>query len=233
MVELPRSVVAGPKGLGMGFQTVSNTAEARLFYNLDGGPDIITTLNFRDNAHAWDGAALSALADEVETWWNASVKPLQHSDLVLQKIVTKDLEAEFPFSFEKTIGDPGTRAGTAANGVLSAIVHYTGDPGNPPRLGTIFHPGMAEADVDGNLITQAYADDVKDAYDDARAINGTFSTAALVLISRYSGSTLVERPNGTKFLKPTKRDAGLTNTVGDTRCSRRVGVQKRRRPSPL
>jgi hypothetical protein len=215
------------------FQPVANTVEARLFYNLDDGPDIINTLHFRDNVHSWDGAAQSYLADEIETWWNAELKPLQHSDLVLQKIVVKDLEAEYPFSFEKVIGDPGTRAGTAAAGALAAIVHWTGDPGNPPRLGTIFHPGMAEADVDGNLISQAYADDVLAAYDAARAINGVVSAAALVLVSRYSGSTLVERPNGTKYLKPTLRDPAVTNTIGDTRCSRRIGIQKRRRPSPL
>lgn len=217
----------------MGFQTVPNTCEARLFYNCDGGPDVISTLYFKDDVSNWDGANLSALADEVEAWWNASVKPLQHSDWVLQKIVTRDLEDEFPFSFEKIIGDPGTRAGAAAPASVAAIVHYTGDPGNPPRLGTLYHPGVAEADIDANLLTQGYADAVLAAYDDARAINGTTSTAALVLISRYSGTTLIEYPNGEKLRKPVKRAAGVTNTIGDTRCSRRYGIQKRRRPSPL
>lgn len=233
MVVPLRRVAGSSKGTGMGFQSVSNTAEARLFYNCDGGPDVISTLYFRDNALPWDGAALSDLADQVNAWWDAELKPLQHSDWVLQKIVTKDLEAEFPFSFEAIYGTAGTRAGAAAPASISAIVHYTGDPGNPPRLSTTYHPGVAEADIDANLLTQAYADDVKDAYDGARSMGGAPVSQALVILSRYNGTTLVEYPNGEKRRKPVKRVSGLTNTVGDTRCSRRYGIQSRRRPSPL
>lgn len=217
----------------MGHQAVSNTAEARLYYNIGGGPDIISTLYARDNVRAWDGAKLSDFADAVLGWWDAEVKPLQTTSLVLQKIVTRDLEQEFGFSFELTSGAAGTRSGAAAPASVSALVHMTGDPGSAPRQSTLYHPGVCEADIDANLLTQDYADDVQAAYDGARSMGGSGVFEALVIVSRYHGHTLVNKPDGTVVKKPTKRDPAVTNTIGDVKVSRRYGIQRRRRPSPL
>lgn len=218
----------------MGFQSVSNTAEARLFYNVDSGPDIINTLHFRDDINAWDGAALSDLCNQVHGWWTAEVAALQHVSCVLQKIVARDLEAEFGFQFELNVGEPGTRSGAAAPAAIAAKVKWTGDPGQAPRRGGLYHPGVCEADIDANLLTQAYADDVKSAYDGARSMGGAPISQAFVLLSRYHGHTLVNKPDGTVVKKPTLRTpVGVTNTIGDTVVTRRYSIQKRRRPSPL
>lgn len=217
----------------MAHQPVSNTAEARLFYNISGGPDIISTLYFRNNVDAWDGAALSDLCGRVHDWWTAEVSPLQTTALVLQKIVSRDLEAEFGFSFELSVGEAATRSGAAAPASISGIVHMTGDPGSAPRQSTLYHPGVCEADIDANLLTQDYADALQSAYDGARSMGGAPAFEALVIVSRYSGHTLVNKPDGTVVKKPTKRNPAVTNTIGDVKVSRRYGIQRRRRPAPL
>lgn len=216
-------------------QAVNNTAEVKYVFSLDSGPEMNMSLAVRDNAAAWDGANLNDLASQAQTLWDAELKPLQVAAMQLVRIETRDLEAEFGFKFTLDVGLPGTRAGTAAPGSICALPKWTGDPGLPPRFVIKRFPGLAEADVDANLLTVGYADDVKDAFDALRAIDTiTHPSWALVIISRFSGTALAPADSkGRIKLKPVPRDPAITNTVGDTSCPRRYGIVKSRRPSPF
>lgn len=218
----------------MAHQAVPNTAEAKLVFSLDSGPEINTSVHVRDNVNPWDGAALSDLADAVHDWHTGELAALQVAALNLVRIECRDLEPAFGFKFTKEVGDAGTRAGTTAPGAICALPKWTGDPGSPPRHVVKRFPGVAEADIDGNLLTQTYADDVAAAFDALRT-NSLFHVSwALVIVSRFEGSELAPADSkGRVKLKPIPRDPAITNTIGDTTCPRRYGVVKSRRPSPF
>lgn len=214
-------------------QPVSNTARAELVYGYTGGPDIISGFAVRDGVNPWNSGALSDLADSFESFWTENLKPLQVDALMLREIRCADLEDEFGARFVKTVAVSGDVATPPAPGAVAAIVHFLGDAGSAPRKGTVFSPGIAEAQITDQALDSTFASDLQDAYDVLRSEPTFHVSWALVLVSRYQGTHLVDLPDGRKVKRPTKRNPAVTNTTSGVQVPTRYGVQRRRRPSPL
>lgn len=218
----------------MAFQRVPDTAKIDLVYGYGSGPDVMSSFYIRNTALDRTGEYLETLIDAVGAWWDAEVKSLQTSAITLRTIKATDLDSQFGARAEQSQGTAGTGAGTAAPSVVSALVHYLGDPGSAPRKGTVFHPGLTEAQIGTDALDGTFAGTLQSAYDALRTTGGFAVSDALVIVSRYSGSTIVggdETHPSRK--KPTPRTVAITNTISGTVVPTRVGVQKRRRPSPL
>lgn len=214
----------------MPFQVVSDTVSVRFEY-VFGTIPIITTFHVRDVELGWTAVKMDTLAAAMEAWWDAAsgVRSLQVDDLTLSTIVIRDLGDEFGLQKEYDVSLAGEVATAPLPPSLAAIVHYTGDSGSPPRKGTIFHPGLAEAQVvDTGLLDGTFRTAVEDAYDSLRA--GVLSgSEALVILSRYSGSTLVTHEDGTVTKKPTPRTPAVTNTTAGTSVPSKPGILRNRR----
>lgn len=218
----------------MAFQALPNVASARFVYNYGSGPDINTVIHVRDVTTAWVEAKLSALGSVLETWWEVNVRPLCVDDITLTAIDLKDEANEFGQRVTRTVGLAGDLVTTPAPAVVAAIVTFNGDSGNPPRQGRVFQPGLAESHVTEGGLDAAYIASLATAYEALpTAITAGVASEALVIVSRYQGSTLTDGPNGTKFLKPDKRTPAVSNTISGVSVPGRYGVQKRRRPSPF
>lgn len=217
----------------MTHQPVNNTAQASLVYGYGSGPDIMSGFYVRDNVNPWDAPALSDLADAFQDWWDDQVKPLQVDDLTLREIRCADLENEFGARFTKTVGVTGTVVTTPAPAAVTALVHFTGASGSAPRKGTVFHPGLTEAQITDGAIDSGFASDLSDAYTALLTASGFTLSQAHVIVSRYQGTHLVTLTDGRVVKRPSKRDPALTNTIAAVTVPTRYGVQKRRRPSPL
>lgn len=216
----------------MPFQAVPNVVLVKMVYSADGGPPIVNDLYVRDLG-GWTVAKLDALTADFHAWWTGSCRTTQVATLVLSSITAKDLSQQFGARFELIVGEPGTRAGSAAPASIAAIVNLIGDPGAPPAAGRVMHPGCAEADVDSNLLTVGYAAAVEAAYEALRAGPGFGASQALGIVSRHSGSSLQPAPHGQTILKPTARGAGVFNTLSNVSVPERYGIVKSRRPAPL
>jgi hypothetical protein len=218
----------------MAFQPIPDTASARLIYNFGSGPDLNNVIHVRDITTAWTEAKLSNLGDTIQAWWDTEVQPLQVDDLTLTSIDLKDESEEFGQRVIKTVGLTGALVTTPAPAVVAAIVKFQGDPGNPPRQGRLFHPGLTEAQITEGALDGTFVSDLATAYEALPvAITAGVASEALVLVSRYQGSELVAGPQGQTLRRPVKREEAETNTISGVSVPTRYGVQKRRRPSPF
>lgn len=216
------------------FQSLPKVASARFIYNYGAGPDVNTVFHVRDVTTAWNEAKLAALGSVLETWWETEVRPLCVDDITLTAIDLKDEENEFGQRVTRTVGLAGDLVTTPAPAVVAAIVTFNGDPGSAPRQGRVFQPGLAESHVTEGVLDGTYIADLATAYEALPvAITAGVASEAFVIVSRYQGSTLTERANGTKYLKPDKRNPAVSNTISGVSVPGRYGVQKRRRPSPF
>jgi hypothetical protein len=202
----------------MAFQPVPNTAEVRLKYAASTVLAAENVFYVRDTIVGWTVAKLNSLATTVSTWWNANVKPLQHSGIVLTEITCRDLGAEFGNQGGAAVGTAGTRADTSGRAPYNtaAIIQWYGDFGSAPPRGWSFHIGLVDGDQSETGIVTATATALDSAYTAlAPAINSAVGTEAQVLVSRYLNGAL--------------RAAGVTNTLRDVRVrAANLGTIRRR-----
>lgn len=218
----------------MPFQPVEDTAEAVMRFAVGGAdPDVakwvVQETHHWRRAAGWTSFALDALGDEIVAWWQAELKPDEGGDYRFYDLDIRDIGAEFGLQNYRVVNETGTNA-THLDPVpvIAAVVNWVCDPGEPPRRGTTYYGRLDEDDIDENTVVVATRNILNTAYDALRAVDVSAS-AALVIPSRYSGFTLVERANGTVFKKPTPRDPALTNTVASVSTRVRVGKQSKRR----
>ena len=215
----------------MAFQAVPNTLEARLVYLRSSDFAAVNTIHVRDTVSVRNPTYFAAIEAGIYGWWNTNVKPLVCTPYTLDHITIHDLNAINGFSSDTSHGTSGTGAATPTVGIVAARVMVKGDPGALPRRGAWYQVGMSEANVDESQFTTAYCNSLEDAWSALpAAIYGAIATSALVIVSRYEGSSLVAGPHGQTLLKPTLRSPAITNTCGDFLVRQRVSKQSRRRP---
>lgn len=217
---------------GGAFQPVNNTASFTAHFT---GPDAAPasfTLYSRNDAGPWDEVALTNIAEDLRDAIVASYLPVVSDEWNFDRVVGRDLEDQFPQVVEVTPAGaaPGELVSKSLPVNVAVRATFVGDPGSAPRTGGIALLAPAEAQVDGSLLTLVSQGVLQDA---AEALHNAMSAVgpAHVIVSRYSGTHL-EGPDSKGRIKlvPTKRLAGVTNTVQSVRLGRRVDTLKKRLP---
>lgn len=208
---------------------VPDAAEFTLIGNYAGTVplDMTEWITFSD---PWTSVQLTAIAEALIGWWSSEVAPLVQSEINLTAVRGVDETQEAGTVVEVAASAAGTRSGTVS--VLSApcVVKFNGQNPGLPRRHLNYLSGAVEADVDGRLYSESYVEDVGDAFSLINAAVQAYSGAMQhVAVSRYAGFTLVTRPNGTRFKRPTPRTVGLVNPIEDATARRLVGSMKNRR----
>ena len=222
----------------MAFQAVPDVAEFRYIYTRGGDFPIINTFYVRNTVVGWTASGLESTITSMQVAWTAYIKPLISSAITLEHIVARDIGAEFGATTDHTVGTAGTRASDMTPGIIATRVMFKAEAGDgPPKAGAIYHCGALDGDVDANSFTTAFVNSLEDAYTALRdSVNDSPASAtnAMVIVSRFSGKTLVEQPNGETIWVPTPREEGVSAQVGDVLVRQRVSKQSRRRlKSPL
>lgn len=168
----------------MPFVPVPNTLMVELRYLWD-NQQVENTLYGRKGTAVVLGDAI-ALADDIFTWWDTNMKPLQASTIALREIYVTDLTSANSFSHAHVRSPivPGTRAGPALpNSVALCIKFNTAQRGRSFR-GRNYVMGAVEGDVTNNNYEPAYVTDVQDAY---LLLDSVFDGNGLVwsVVSRY------------------------------------------------
>lgn len=178
----------------------------------------------------WTAAILTDVCEALIGWWTTSVAPLVQGEVNLTSVKGVDQTVEAGTAVEVLASASGTRTGTVS--VLSApcVVQFKGQNPGLPRRHLNYLSGAVETDVDGRLYSASYVEDVGAAFSLIQAAAETVSGAMQhVAVSRYTGFTLVTRPNGTRFKRPTPRTVGLVNPIELATARRLVGSMKDRR----
>jgi hypothetical protein len=140
----------------------------------------------------------AGLADALEIWWRANLKPLQSTAIALNAILVQDLGPDAPPAHLRVVTAPvtGTLAGASLpNSVTIAMSLRTAFAGRSFR-GRIYHPGMPSSQVTGNNVNAATLTSLLVAYRELINPSGGFWTNAkqLGVLSYYSGGAVRETP---------------------------------------
>lgn len=214
----------------MAFQPVPDTAEFRLIYTYANTIDVQSTVYFRLTAGAWTSAALGVAAGDVAQWWLADVAAQVHTAFTLVEVRARDLDVASGAEFVEASGQAGLRAGLVAPLQCAAVVQLKAEGAGDPKRGWIFHPGALETDLNDVSLVAGFRASVDAAYStlEAAVIAGT-PLAELVIVSRYDGTSLVNKPNGEIIKEPTLRAAAATNRVTTIDVRSLIGSQRDRR----
>lgn len=215
----------------MPFQAVPDTAHIKMkFTHVVASQCDVYCRNV--TAPGWSSGRLQDLADAVVAWWNADGVDVFSDAGELTEVETIDIGDEFGLRATASAGANGTVTGDFLPTNNAALVTFLGDAGSPPRKGRIYWPSLSESQVTGNLITTAAETALQTAMESlVDAINGASTGNAFVIVSRYSGFTLVDYPDGTTRKVPTKRDPAVTNTISGVNVRRTIASQRNRRGS--
>jgi len=193
---------------------VPNTAKCEMIYTvLD---EVVENVLHFFKASPWNVATLLSLGASVKGAWDLYIQPNQSTDCVLTRIKLTDLASQTGASVEYVAGLP--LAGTIGNGVengAQTVVTKLLTPGRGrSRRGRIYNIGMPDNTVTNNRITDAYAQDLTDAWNNFRAEVLTGAEEAVqVIVSQCQGKAWLE--------------TGETYEVVD--CSTDVWVDSQRR----
>lgn len=177
----------------MAFQSVPDTAKVAVVMKYD-SQDVVNVFHFRRPGQ-WGVPELESLVQAVGTAWVNDVMIHLSQYLLLFRVEGRGLRSQNDVSFEYVLPTvvSGGRGGEGVAGSLAfAVTHLTGFVGRSNR-GRTFFGGLAELDVNGNLIEVPRANGLRDGLgsvrDAANAIGWT-----MVVVSRFSNRTL--RPEG-------------------------------------
>lgn len=162
-------------------------------------------------------ADLVEIAETVRDWWIAHIKPIASADLSLQSVVTRDMTTEAGEQRILTDGLPSVGSvadGAMPNNVALVASLRTGIVGRSFR-GRVFNLGLAESQVNQNLVDTTTQAAWLAAYDqlhtDLEAIDASWVVASF----RHSGA-----PRVTATLTP----------INEVIVNRRVDTQRKRLP---
>lgn len=144
----------------MPFVPVPAAVEVRLEYTIGSAEQMVNVLHFHNLTPVVITPTIaSALALDVQNSWDAHLRPLQSTEVVLQAIAVKDISAPDLPAFRTPVGLPGTAVGDVLPfGVALVSTLYTAS-GSRGGRGRIFHGGFTEAaNGGGDAATQAVAD---------------------------------------------------------------------------
>lgn len=172
----------------MAYIPVSNTAQVELLYSFDVQP-IETVLHYI-GVTGLDSTKLTNLANSIITYWKASLVSHFVSTVQLQNVKVTDLTTQTgpTVTVPVTSGNVGTRAGAQMpNNVAWCFTKRTAQRGRSFR-GRLYHFGMSEADVTGNVFSATEGNSLLSAYGGLLGVTNTDGTWTMAVVSRYSGN---------------------------------------------
>lgn len=182
----------------MAFQSVPETAEAVCRVSVN---DVVTTNTFYfRKSGGYDQTAINTLADAVDAWYTAQMKPKLCIEATYLDTVVRGLESLNDLT---AVNNDGTGAGAVGGEVVVnhtsfAVKRLSGLTGRSAR-GRIYITGMpiVNQQADENRITQAAADAYVTALDALKTAAAAVGWQE-VIVSRYSGG--VQREEGVVFV---------------------------------
>lgn len=215
----------------MPFQSVPDTCLFTVHFD---GPDGTTPsfdLYSRDTTVAWDAARQTAVGAALEAAVINDYCPVLPSDHTFSGITSRALEVQYGLVVEHTVVPTvGGLASPSLPAEVAVRATFVGTPGAAPSRGGLYLPPPGESQVVGSIVQAGPLASLQAAVASmAGAMND--GTADHVIVSRYFGSALVAQGDGQVLKKPTKRAAGITNTVGSIVVLNVLSRQKKRRPA--
>jgi len=172
---------------------VVNVAKCEMVYEVLG--EIVENVLHFSKITPWTVATLLSLGATVKGAWDLYIQPQQSTDAILNKIRLTDLTTQFAAAVEYVDGLP--MAGTIGNGVengAQTVATKLITPGRGrSRRGRIFNVGMPDNTVTNNRITDTYAQDLTDAWNNFRneVLTGP-EEAIQVVVSLCQGKAWLE-----------------------------------------
>jgi len=162
---------------------VADTAEVRFVYATNGGV-AMNVLNFRLSG-GWTPELLADLAAAAEDSWETNLSPVISEAITLTETIATDLGSETGAQVTDPGGISGAKTGfVLPDNVTVAVSFRTNQRGRSHR-GRLFHVGLVDNQVLGDVLDAGVATSIFDAYtaffaDIAAAIPG----ATHVIVSR-------------------------------------------------
>ena len=169
----------------MGFIPVTNVASVEMIFVIL-NQRVENVYHCIANTTPITYSGLATLCGAFKDWYNTTGKALSVDNLVLEKIVAKDLTSQSGPAIEYTTGLPqaGTHVATAyPTNVTVAVSFGTALRGRSYR-GRIYQNGLSNDRVVANKITSSYQEDLIAGY---AALKSAVNTAGwdLAVVSRY------------------------------------------------
>ena len=143
---------------------VPDTAQVQLIYTTPGGK-AENVIYFAGPA-PFDAAALAALAQACEDSWEVNIAPLVSNQITLFETVATDVSSETGAQ----VTDPGGINGGTVNSALpqnvTIAISFRTDKRGRSYRGRLYHVGLAESQVSGDEITEAFSITLRTAYED-------------------------------------------------------------------
>jgi len=151
----------------MAFIPVDQVASVELRY-LYFGEQVENTLYFYNTDNISPGH-MTALGNYIDDWWNAQIKPLQSTAVIMREIYITDLsDVEGPTVTNiDSAGLTGAVAGSAGQpGNVSIALSYRSSARGRSGRGRNYFIGLTEFDVVENTVLQAKLDAITLAYEE-------------------------------------------------------------------
>lgn len=172
----------------MAYIPVSNTAQVELLYSFDTQP-VETVLHYIGVTDL-NATKLTNLANSVIALWKTHLVAHFVSTVLFQNVKATDLTSENASTVTVPVGSggQGTRAGAQMpNNVAWCFTKRTAQRGRSYR-GRLYHFGMSEADVTGNVFSAPELSSLLGAYGTLLSVTNGDGTWQMAVVSRYSNN---------------------------------------------
>jgi len=143
----------------------------------------------------WTISDMLEFAAQVKSAWNDNIRPNQSTDCALTKIRVTDLTTETSAAIEYVTGLPliGAIGNGVENGAQTVATKFITAGRGRSHRGRAYNVGMPDNTVTNNRITDAYAQDLTDGWNQFRAdILGGTQEAIQVIVSLCQGKAWLE-----------------------------------------
>lgn len=208
----------------MAFQRVPNTASYRIVMRSNSSAvELNNIVYIRDEVAVYDQDYVEDLAVKLGDHWRDEVMPLISADATFDRVEGVSQDEEFGVAFTAEYNTVGGAAGSPLSAMMCILVQIRGDGGQAPRGGRLFIAPFNEDKIARDIWDATLLSDLQTAVQGIPAAISTIgtSTAAMVLVSRYSGTD----EDG----KPIKRAVATTNTIASFETRALVATQRDRR----
>lgn len=213
----------------MAFQAVADTISLTCHFLLAHLTPAQFTVYCKDSGTAWDGAHMQAKAEDVADAIIADYIDALSIDHDFVGVTARDLEPEFGRVVEHTVAaTPGTVNSPSLPGQIAPVCNFRSEVG-APRRGSIKLMPPAENQVVADALSGGAAAALQAAMESLHNAVGSGVGETHVIISRFSGKTLVAGPGESMIYKPTPRETVAVQTVESVDVNTLVGTQRSRR----
>lgn len=201
----------------MAFIPVANTAQCELIYNYQG--QICQNVLHFEYVSTVGGTELVNLANDLISWYTASIAVRVNDQVELTGVVAIDMTAQNAEAVEVGASVTGSRGTPTVNplpnNVTVAVKKVTGLRGRSYR-GRLYHVGLDDAQVSGNVLDSTTASGFASGYNALVVYPWTDTGWTYVVVSKYSGNA--------------PRTAGVTTPVLSHTVDLTIDSQRRRLP---